>query len=662
MNGAAPSGAIFPGCPASRHRGEKGAIHIGKTIIEKILSTHSGKSVKAADVVWIGIDVRSARDFGGANVVKNLRANYEPPYVDDVEKTYFTFDCNVPARDTGYAENQQICRIFARETGVRVFDVRAGIGSHVCLEQGIAKPGQIVVGTDSHLNILGCVGCFGQGMGDKDIAYVFASGRNWFEVPATMKIVLEGRVAFPVTAKDVTLEVIRRLGSAGALGKVIEFEGEGAESLSFSGKITLSSMATEMGAIAAFVPVDRKTLSYLRKRSGDVSIKVVMADRSATYADRMTIDVSKLQPLAACPPSPENVKTVSKIAGTRVDTGFLGSCTNGRFEDLVHAASILKGRRIKEGVSLRIVPATEEVFERMVKEGLLKIFMESGALVSNAGCSGCASGQIGMVGKGEVQLSTSNRNFAGKQGKGDTYLVSPAVLAASMIEGKIVDPTEWKVELLKFRPDEASTHTADLSMISWRVKPEKPLPPGKPRPKTGAAKAAACPSVVRGRARLITTTQGRLMDNIDTDMIFHNKYLAITELEKMGPHSFETLAGYEKFASTVKPADVILAGGNFGCGSSRQQAVDCLQTLGVSIVLTESTGAIYKRNIINSGFPFLEVPDLAKVGIEEGEELELDFEKGIIRRANGQVIKAAPPTAVQLDICRAGDLFAYSGE
>jgi 3-isopropylmalate dehydratase small subunit len=376
----------------------------------------------------------------------------------------------------------------------------------------------------------------------------------------------------------------------------------------------------------------------------------------------MTIDVSKLQPLAACPPSPENVKTVSEIAGTRIDTGFLGSCTNGRFEDLVHAASILKGRRIKEGVSLRIVPATEEVFERMVKEGLLKIFMEAGALVSNAGCSGCASGQIGMVGKGEVQLSTSNRNFAGKQGKGDTYLVSPAVLAASMIEGKIVDPTEWKVELLKFRPDEASNHAADLSMISWRVAPEKQPAAGKPKPKTGVAKPGGCQGIIRGRARLITTSQGRLMDNIDTDMIFHNKYIAITESDKMGAHSFETLGGYEKFASTVKPSDVIVAGGNFGCGSSRQQAVDCLQALGVAIVLTESTGAIYKRNIINSGFPFLEVPDLAKAGIGEGEELEIDFEKGIITSASGRVVKAVPPTAVQLDICRAGDLFAYSGE
>ncbi|HEY5132074.1 MAG TPA: aconitase family protein, partial [Candidatus Krumholzibacteriaceae bacterium] len=400
----------------------------------------------------------------------------------------------------------------------------------------------------------------------------------------------------------------------------------------------------------------------VRKRSGDPSIKATKADRSARYTDTLSMDLSGLEPLAACPPSPENVRKVSEMAGARVDTGFLGSCTNGRFEDLVHAASILKGRRIKEGVSLRIVPATQEVYERMVKEGLLKIFIEAGALVSNAGCSGCASGQIGMVGKGEVQLSTSNRNFAGKQGKGETYLVSPAVLAASMIEGKIVDPRTWTGELLRFRPDEDSKHRADLSMISWRVMPEKPFPPGKPRAKKTSTKMAGCPKVIMGRARLVVNPRGRLMDNIDTDMIFHNKYLAITELEKMGAHTFETLAGYERFASTVKPGDVVIAGGNFGCGSSRQQAVDCFMALGVSIIITGSTGAIYKRNIINSGFPFLEVPNLAEAGIQEGEELEIDFEKGLIKRGSGTVIKALTPTTVQLDICRAGDLFAYSGE
>ncbi len=617
--------------------------------------------MSAGDVVWISIDVRSARDFGGANVVKNLRAHYEPPFLDDVEKTYFTFDCNVPARDTGYAENQQICRIFARETGVRVFDVRAGIGSHVVIERGIAVPGSIVVGTDSHLNILGAVGCFGQGMGDRDIAYVFASGRNWFEVPETMRIELEGSIEFPVTAKDVTLEVIRELGSAGALGKVIEFTGPGAESLSLSGKITLASMATEMGAVAAFLPVDEATLDWMGRRAGGGGLETVEADEGAAYTSTLTIDLSKVEPLAACPFSPSNVKPIAEIAGTRIDTAFLGSCTNGRFEDMVHAASILKGRRVKEGVSLKVVPATEEVFERMLGEGILQIFVEAGALVSNPGCSGCASGQIGMVGKSEIQLSTSNRNFAGKQGKGETYLVSPAVLAASVVTGEITSPLEIKAELLEFVPDEKHEKAPELSLISWREDVAKSS--GKPKPKKSerGGDGAGSPKVIKGRARIVKTPKGSLMDDIDTDMIFHNKYLSITDIDKMGAHTFETLEGYEGFAASVEEGDIIIAGGNFGCGSSRQQAVDCFISLGASLVVTRSTGAIYKRNIINSGFPFLEAPDLNDADIEEGEMLEIDFAKGVIKKENGESVQASPPTSVQLDICMAGGLFAYSG-
>ena len=606
--------------------------------------------------------MRSARDFGGASVVKNLKKYYEPPYVDDVAKTFFTFDCNVPARDTGYAENQQICRVFAREVGVRVFDVRAGIGSHVVIERGIARPGSIVVGTDSHLNILGAVGCFGQGMGDRDIAYVFASGRNWFEVPATMQVVLEGQFDYPVTAKDATLAVIRELGSAGALGKVIEFIGPGAEALSLAGKITLASMATEMGAIAAFLPVDKKTAAWFEARAVGEGIDFTTADKGASYTDTLTIDLSTVEPLAACPFSPSNVKPISEIEGARIDTAFLGSCTNGRFEDMVHAASILKGRRVKEGVSLKVVPATQEVFERMLAEGILQIFVEAGALVSNPGCSGCASGQIGMVGRGEIQLSTSNRNFAGKQGKGETYLVSPAVLAASVVTGEITSPLSLDPVLLDFTPDEEHHLPPELSFISWKEEPAE-KPSGKPEPVTEVRTDAdkGCPEVIKGRARLITTPESGLMDDIDTDMIFHNKYLSITEIEKMGEHTFETLDGYEEFASSVEKGDIIISGGNFGCGSSRQQAVDCFIPLGVSLIVTESTGAIYKRNIINSGFPFLEIPGIKNAGIKEGELLEIDFEKGLIKRENGDVIEATLPTSVQLDICRAGGLFAYSG-
>ncbi len=632
----------------------------GKTIIEKILSAHAGKDVSAGDVVWIGIDVRTARDFGGASVVKNLKENYESPWVDDRAKTCFTFDCNVPANTTGYAENQQICRDFARETGVRVYDVRAGIGSHVAMERGLGRPGEIFVGTDSHLNIMGAVGCFGQGMGDRDIAYIWATGRNWFEVPSSMKVILEGSIEYPVSAKDIALAVISKLGSAGALGKVIEFSGSGADSLSLSGRITIASMATEMGAIAAFLPVSDAVAAYTERRSGGGKVSPVEADSDAVYDDTITIDISGLEPLAACPFSPSNVKKISEVAGTRIDTAIIASCTNGRFEDMVHAASILKGKRIKDGTSLKVVPATEEIYERMLEEGILKIFIAAGALVTNPGCGGCASGQLGMVGKGEIQLSTSNRNFAGKQGKGETYLVSPAVAAASIIAGEITSPVGMDIDLIDFVSDEEYEGEPELAAISWID--EGAAKTGKPVPKSHAGDTVDCPKVLKGRARIITEPDGKLMDDIDTDMIFHNKYLAITEIAKMGTHTFETLDGYEDFAASAEPGDIIIAGGNFGCGSSRQAAVDCFIPLGVKLVITVSTGAIYKRNIINSGFPFLEVSALHEAGIEEGMEIEIDFEKGTITLPGGKVIEADKPTSVQLDICRAGGLFAYTGE
>jgi 3-isopropylmalate/(R)-2-methylmalate dehydratase large subunit len=642
---------------------------MGRTIIEKIVSEHSGSRVAPGDVAWIDIDLRTARDFGGASVVKNLKNYFSKPYLDDVDKTFFTFDCNVPAKDIGYAENQKECRNFARETGMRVFDVRAGIGSHILIERGLARPGSILVGTDSHLNIMGAVGCFGQGMGDRDIASIFASGRSWFEVPATMNIELIGKVEYPISAKDITLAVIDRLGSAGALGKVIEFSGGGALDLSLASKITIASMATEMGAIAAFMPVNEKTMRWLEKRAGHDLPAPVVADQNAEYTDRITINLDEVQPLAACPFSPSNVKPISEIEGIPIDTAFLGSCTNGRFEDMVHAASILKGRRVKEGVSLKVVPATQEVFERMMEEGILDILVDSGALVSNPGCGGCASGQIGMIGEGEVQLSTSNRNFAGKQGYGETYLVGPAVAAASVIEGVISSPLKFDISPIKYRPMEEYFDSPQLSYISWVEEKSVSRAGVEEKGKESGIKGSGrqgseegCPEIIRGRARLITDDEGKLMNDIDTDMIFHNKYLSITDISEMGEHAFETLRGYEQFSSTVKEGDILIAGENFGCGSSRQQAVDCFISLGMSIILTESTGAIYKRNIINSGFPFLEVPGLDEAGISEGEKLKIDFRKGTIIRENGDILKANPPADVQLDICEAGGLFSYSGE
>lgn len=411
---------------------------MGKTVIEKILSAHTGRDVSAGDIIWMDIDVRTARDFGGANVVNNFRSHFPGEKVADPEKTLFTFDCVVPANTIAYANNQHICRMFAREQGIKVYDVDSGIGSHVLIEKGYALPGTTVVGTDSHLNILGAVGCFGQGMGDTDIAFAFRTGKTWFEVPPTIKIDIKGRFDFPTTAKDLILYLLKNMGASGALGMAVELYGEAVDGLSLAERITVASMATEMGAISIFISPNEEILNYCKQRSGKQSLEVVVADADAQYIKQLEFDVQGLKPQVALPPSPTKVCDVSDLIDTRIDSVFIGSCTNGRFEDFQCVAEIVKGKKVAPWVMAKIVPATREVYGRMLEEGLLEIFYHSGFIVSNPGCGGCASGQIGMTGKGEVQVSTSNRNFEGKQGAGLTYLVSPATAAASSIAGRIV--------------------------------------------------------------------------------------------------------------------------------------------------------------------------------------------------------------------------------
>jgi 3-isopropylmalate/(R)-2-methylmalate dehydratase large subunit len=413
---------------------------MGKTIIEKIIQAHSDEPANAGSIVWMRLDARTARDFGGANVVKNYQAHYGDTPVDDASKTFFTFDLVTPANNIPYAINQQICRDWARERGVRVFDVDMGIGSHVALEYGLTWPGATFVGTDSHLNILGAIGAFGQGMGDQDIAFAFKAGKTWFEVPHTMKVTVKGQLKPPCTPKDLTLACLRRLGASGALGQAVEFYGPAIESLDLAGRITLASMMTEMGGIIGLIPPSEEVLAYCRERTGRDDLVALSADPDAGYTQEIEIDITDLEPLIACPPKPDNVKPVHEAAGTKVDSVFVGSCTNGRFEDFAAVAEVVGGQRIAPGMVASAVPATRQVYAQMLESGVLQTLFDAGFVISNPGCGGCASGHIGMVGEGQVQVSTSNRNFAGKQGPGDNYLASPAVAAWAALAGEITVP------------------------------------------------------------------------------------------------------------------------------------------------------------------------------------------------------------------------------
>ena len=416
---------------------------MGKTIIEKIFEGHSKDIVKPKGIIWLDMDIATARDFGGPNVVKNLEKYYpNDPTPKDNKKFIFTFDLVAPANSKKYANNQQICRNYAKKTGVEVYDVDKGIGSHLLYDNGIITPNMTVVGTDSHYNILGAFGAFGQGMGDVDVAYIVKKGRTWFEVPETVKITIKGKFESPVTSKDLTLFILRKIQTKFALGKAIEFYGEVFDNFTMAERITLCSMVTEMGGIIGFIPFNKENIDDMRNRSQREFQMPFEADSDADYKDEMTIDIQGLSPQVASPPYPHNVSDASELGDIRIDSGFIGSCTNGRYEDFEAAYEILEKHSIKPGLVLSLVPVTREVFAKMLETRLLNKFFEKGVIISNPGCGGCAEGHIGMTGKGQFQISTGNRNYPGKQGAGKTYRASPATVVASVIKGKITDPRE----------------------------------------------------------------------------------------------------------------------------------------------------------------------------------------------------------------------------
>lgn len=591
------------------------------TLIEKILANHSSKDVVIpGEIIDIEIDVRAARDFGGANVVKNLLNN--DLEVDDVSKTFFTFDCNPTGSDQKYAANQQFCRQYAREKGIKIYDVNAGIGTHLVIDEGMAVPGATVISTDSHANILGAIGAFGQGMGDQDIAAAWASGKSWFKVPKSVKLTFKGTRPQNIYAKDIVLNLLNKFGANTLLGYAVELYGDEIEKLSLDERITISSMATEMGAIIVLIPPSDEIMEYCETRSGRKLTKIE-ADKNAVYYQELELDISKFKPMVSRPGHPDDSIDIAEVKGTKIDSAFIGSCTNGRFEDLKTVAKILNGRRIAPGVVLKIVPSTDNVWNECLDAGYIKIFKDAGALVSNAGCAGCAAGQVGQNGPGEITISTGNRNFAGKQGKGKVYLGSPAEVAASAVAGFITTPDDIPEKPAKFEP------TGELKKEGTSKK----------------EKSSEQPTILEGKIWIIKE------DNIDTDMIFHNRYLTITDINEMGQYTFDNLEGWKDFAKKAEAGDIVITGKNFGAGSSRQQAVDCFKSLGIQTIIAESFGAIYERNAINAAFPILTYTNIDELQLKQRDRMKIDIENGIIENLeNGKKAEINKFFDVQMEI------------
>jgi len=412
-------------------------------IIEKILANASGKQeVSPGEIVEANIDVAMTHDLTGPLAIKSFR-KIGAKKVWNNNKVVVILDHLVPASSIISANLHKIVRNFAEEQHIKNFyDVgRGGVCHQVMPEQGHVRPGEVIVGSDSHTCTYGAFGAFATGIGSTELAAVFVTGKLWFRVPEVIKVDVTGKFQKLVTAKDLTLNIVGKIGADGAIYKGLEFGGSTIRDMTIDGRMVLCNMAVEMGAKAGIIEPDQKTLDYVEART-DKPFKPVKSDPDATYEKVVDVDVSDLEPQVAVPHSVDNVKPVSEVEDTEVDQAFIVSCTNGRLEDLRSAAQILKGKKIVRSVRLVVIPASQEIYLNALNEGLIKTFMESGATIGNPNCGPCLGGHMGIMADGEVCISTSNRNFIGRMGstKSFVYLASPATVAASALTGKITDP------------------------------------------------------------------------------------------------------------------------------------------------------------------------------------------------------------------------------
>lgn len=412
------------------------------TMSEKILAKASGEEkTEAGEIIMADIDIAMVHDLTGPLTLQSLE-QINTDKVWDPDKIVIPFDHQVPADSLDAAKNHQIMRDFVKEQGIKNFyDVYEGVCHQVVPEKGHALPGTVIVGSDSHTCTNGALGAFSTGIGSTDMAMVFATGKLWFKVPETIQYNITGKLPENTTSKDIILHIIGEVGQDGATYKACEYAGETVQNMEMSDRLVMSNMAIEMGGKTGLVEPDKVTDDYLKNRTNKPYTKFT-TDKDASSLEVMDIDVSQLEPQVACPNYVDNVKPASECEDVEIDQVFIGSCTNGRLKDLEQAARILKGNKIKEGVRTLVIPSSRTIYKQALEEGLMDIFVDAGALVCNPCCGPCLGGHIGLIGDGEVSLSTSNRNFKGRQGspEGKVYLSSPIVAAESAITGHITAP------------------------------------------------------------------------------------------------------------------------------------------------------------------------------------------------------------------------------
>ncbi len=416
---------------------------MGKTIAEKILSAHANRDLKAGDFAVCKVNFTFGQDGTSSIIIDRVK---ELGLAELKTKFCMVIDHSAPSPSEGVSRVHKRMRDFSKEFNTQLYDIGCGVCHQVIPESGQILPGDLVLGADSHTCTYGALGAFSTGVGSTDLAIALATGKNWFKVPQTIKIIVKGKIPKGVFAKDIILYIIGRIKADGATYKAMEFYGPVIDKLDMDGRFTICNMLVEMGAKCGFMPIDKKTFAWLKPRiPEDKQIKPIAADKDAKYEKVLEFDISKLKPQVSIPHSVDSVKPVDKLKNIKINEAFLGTCTNARLGDLKIAASILKSKKVAKGVKFIIAPSSRSVFLDALKLGLIDIFIKANSVIVAPGCGPCVGTHNGVPGDGEIVVSSANRNFKGRMGNPNAfiYLASPATVAASAIEGKITDPRKY---------------------------------------------------------------------------------------------------------------------------------------------------------------------------------------------------------------------------
>jgi homoaconitate hydratase family protein/3-isopropylmalate dehydratase small subunit len=512
------------------------------------------------------------------------------------EQMLVVLDHNAPPPDAKLANQYQEIRDIVTSQGItKFYDAGRGICHQIMSYH--ARPGMLIVGSDSHTSTAGAFNAFAAGIDRTESAGIWKRGETWFRVPESIKINLKGKLQKNVYAKDLALWIIGMIGSDGANYMSVEYHGEGVKNLTISDRMTMANLASEMGAKNAVFPADIVLGDFLG--TSIESMHGVWADERASYFRKIDIDLNEIVPVVAAPHNVDNVKTVSETAGVEVHEGLIGTCTNGRIEDLRIAAEILKGKKIKKGFQLNVIPASDKIFLQAVREGIITTLMESGASILTPSCGPCLGTGLGIPASGHTVISTANRNFPGRMGNKEAgiYLASPATVAASALTGVLTDPRE--------NPENASyPYSAGQSITSVIKEGEN-----------------------RKSGNIWNYSD---VDNLNTDQMFAGKYtynILSSDPASIIPHLFEDFD--PSFRSGVKPGDIIIAGDNFGCGSSREHPSVGFAWAGISAIIVKSVNRIFYRSSINQGLVLI-VHKEAVEAYKHDDKVNISLEKGEI--------------------------------